>query len=38
LKTEQAITDMTADIKQLDNAKKNLTLSMTALKRKWAMS
>lgn len=33
LKTEQAITDMTADIKQLDNAKKNLTLSMTALKR-----
>lgn len=32
-KTEQAITDMTADIKQLDNAKKNLTLSMTALKR-----
>jgi hypothetical protein len=31
--TEQAITDMTADIKQLDNAKKNLTLSMTALKR-----
>lgn len=33
LKTEQAITDMTSDIKQLDNAKKNLTLSMTALKR-----
>ncbi|KAJ5719069.1 hypothetical protein N7493_007524 [Penicillium malachiteum] len=33
MKTEQAITDMTADIKQLDNAKKNLTLSMTALKR-----
>lgn len=33
LKTEQAITEMTADIKQLDNAKKNLTLSMTALKR-----
>ncbi|KAJ5688665.1 hypothetical protein N7462_003057 [Penicillium macrosclerotiorum] len=32
-KTEQSITDMTADIKQLDNAKKNLTLSMTALKR-----
>ncbi|KAJ5278742.1 hypothetical protein N7478_004114 [Penicillium angulare] len=31
--TEQAITDMTADIKQLDNAKQNLTLSMTALKR-----
>ncbi|KAJ9254471.1 hypothetical protein DTO207G8_3662 [Paecilomyces variotii] len=33
LKTEQAITEMTADIKQLDSAKKNLTLSMTALKR-----
>lgn len=33
LKTEQSITEMTADIKQLDNAKKNLTLSMTALKR-----
>ncbi|KAG5302880.1 vacuolar sorting-associated protein [Histoplasma capsulatum G186AR] len=33
LKTEQAITEMTAEIKQLDNAKKNLTLSMTALKR-----
>ena len=33
MKTEQAITDMTADIKQLDNAKKNLTLSMTVLKR-----
>ncbi|BDD54596.1 hypothetical protein MAP00_000200 [Monascus purpureus] len=33
LKTEQAITEMTADIKQLDNVKKNLTLSMTALKR-----
>ncbi|WEW58269.1 Vacuolar protein sorting-associated protein 53 [Emydomyces testavorans] len=33
LKTEQAITEMTADIKQLDNAKKNLTLSMTTLKR-----
>ncbi|KAH8700598.1 putative GARP complex subunit Vps53 [Talaromyces proteolyticus] len=32
-KTEQAIMDMTADIKQLDSAKKNLTLSMTALKR-----
>jgi hypothetical protein len=31
--TEQAITEMTADIKQLDNAKKNLTQSMTALKR-----
>lgn len=33
LKTEQTITEMTADIKQLDNAKKNLTLSMTTLKR-----
>ena len=33
LKTEHAITEMTADIKQLDNAKKNLMLSMTALKR-----
>lgn len=32
-KTELSITEMTADIKQLDNAKKNLTLSMTALKR-----
>lgn len=32
-RTEQSITDMTADIKQLDNAKKNLTVSMTALKR-----
>lgn len=32
-KTEQAITEMTADIKQLDNAKRNLTHSMTALKR-----
>ncbi|KAE8352077.1 Vps53-like protein [Aspergillus coremiiformis] len=32
-KTERAITEMTADIKQLDNAKKNLTQSMTALKR-----
>ncbi|KAL4942172.1 hypothetical protein BDV06DRAFT_212062 [Aspergillus oleicola] len=31
--TEHSITDMTADIKQLDNAKKNLTQSMTALKR-----
>lgn len=31
--TERAITEMTADIKQLDNAKRNLTLSMTALKR-----
>lgn len=33
LSTEHAITEMTSDIKQLDNAKKNLTLSMTALKR-----
>lgn len=33
LRTEQAITEMTADIKRLDNTKKNLTLSMTALKR-----
>ncbi|KAF9886839.1 Vacuolar protein sorting-associated protein 53 [Aspergillus nanangensis] len=32
-KTELAITEMTADIKQLDNAKQNLTQSMTALKR-----
>jgi hypothetical protein len=32
-KTEREITEMTADIKQLDSAKKNLTLSMTALKR-----
>lgn len=32
-KTEQAITEMTADIKQLDNVKRNLTQSMTALKR-----
>ena len=33
LHTEKNITEMTADIKQLDNTKKNLTLSMTALKR-----
>ena len=33
IETEGAITDMTADIKRLDNTKKNLTLSMTALKR-----
>jgi hypothetical protein len=33
LQTEQTITDMTADIKRLDNTKRNLTLSMTALKR-----
>ena len=31
--TEQAITDMTAEIKRLDSTKRNLTLSMTALKR-----
>lgn len=31
--TEKNITEMTADIKQLDNTKKNLTHSMTALKR-----
>jgi len=33
MQTEHAITVMTADIKQLDNTKRNLTLSMTALKR-----
>ncbi|KAG8526984.1 uncharacterized protein KY384_008413 [Bacidia gigantensis] len=33
METEEAITDMTADIKRLDNTKRNLTLSMTALKR-----
>ncbi|KAL8846343.1 MAG: hypothetical protein Q9221_008560 [Calogaya cf. arnoldii] len=33
MRTEEAITEMTADIKRLDNTKKNLTLSMTALKR-----
>ena len=33
IETEAAITEMTADIKKLDNTKKNLTLSMTALKR-----
>lgn len=33
IKTEQTITDMTADIKRLDGTKRNLTLSMTALKR-----
>jgi vacuolar protein sorting-associated protein 53 len=33
VQTEKNITEMTADIKQLDNTKKNLTLSMTALKR-----
>ncbi|KAF2467400.1 uncharacterized protein BDR25DRAFT_266788 [Lindgomyces ingoldianus] len=31
--TEHTITEMTADIKRLDNTKRNLTLSMTALKR-----
>ena len=31
--TESSITEMTADIKRLDNTKCNLTLSMTALKR-----
>ena len=33
IQTEHTITEMTADIKRLDNTKKNLTLSMTALKR-----
>jgi uncharacterized coiled-coil DUF342 family protein len=33
LQTERTITEMTADIKRLDNTKRNLTLSMTALKR-----
>lgn len=33
IQTEETITEMTADIKQLDNTKRNLTLSMTALKR-----
>lgn len=33
IQTEQTITFMTADIKRLDGTKKNLTLSMTALKR-----
>lgn len=31
--TETTISDMTADIKRLDRTKRNLTLSMTALKR-----
>jgi small-conductance mechanosensitive channel len=31
--TEQSIAEMTADIKRLDQTKRNLTLSMTALKR-----
>ena len=33
MQTEQAITIMTAEIKRLDNTKRNLTLSMTVLKR-----
>lgn len=33
IQTEQNITGMTADIKRLDGTKRNLTLSMTALKR-----
>ncbi len=33
VQTEQDITTMTADIKRLDNTKRNLTVSMTALKR-----
>lgn len=33
MQTEQAITEMTADIKRLDHTKRNLTISMTALKR-----
>ncbi|XPS70454.1 Vacuolar protein sorting-associated protein 53 [Ascochyta lentis] len=33
MQTEQTITDMTSDIKRLDSTKRNLTLSMTALKR-----
>ena len=33
IETEQTITSMTAEIKRLDNTKRNLTLSMTALKR-----
>lgn len=33
MQTEHTITEMTADIKRLDNTKRNLTLSMTALKR-----
>ncbi|KAI0399071.1 Vps53-like protein [Xylaria palmicola] len=33
VQTEQSITSMTADIKRLDGTKRNLTLSMTALKR-----
>ncbi|KAI9823681.1 MAG: Vacuolar protein sorting-associated protein 53 [Phylliscum demangeonii] len=33
MQTERAITEMTADIKRLDGTKRNLALSMTALKR-----
>ena len=33
MQTEQTITEMTADIKRLDRTKRNLALSMTALKR-----
>ncbi|KAL9050653.1 MAG: hypothetical protein Q9162_006512 [Coniocarpon cinnabarinum] len=33
METEKTITEMTADIKRLDGTKKNLTSSMTALKR-----
>lgn len=33
IRTEQTIMDMTADIKRLDGTKRNLALSMTALKR-----
>ena len=33
MRTEQTITEMTADIKRLDVMKRNLALSMTALKR-----
>ncbi|CAJ2499674.1 Uu.00g025270.m01.CDS01 [Anthostomella pinea] len=33
IRTEQNITQMTQDIKRLDGTKRNLTLSMTALKR-----
>jgi len=33
IRTEETITEMTADIKRLDNTRRNLTLSMTALKR-----
>ena len=33
VRTEMTITEMTADIKKLDGTKRNLTISMTALKR-----